>query len=123
VIFNRLSKKTWITPKSRQRLGDWRLERIGFDHASAMKGKNFYLFKCPHCHRIFLADDETSTIYYDADYLGKYIFSGNFNQCVDCGYSFSGFIYGEKAPSLFTPILKEIKCSSWHWCLLDDLIY
>gem|GEM_PF-4075466 len=27
------------------------------------------------------------------------------------------------SPSLFTPGLKEIKYSPWHWCLLDNIIY
>jgi len=107
----------------RKKLSDWRFERIGYDYASAMKGKYFYLFKCPQCHKIFLMDDETSTIYYDADYFGKNIFSGHFDQCTDCGYVFVGFFYGEKARPLFVPNLKQIKYSPWHWCLLNDVIY
>jgi len=107
----------------RQKLGDWRLDRIGLDHASAMKGRDFYLFKCPNCRKIFLADEETSTIYYDADHFGKYLFSGNLAHCTDCRYPFSGVLYGEKAQPMFVPSIKEIKHSAWHWCLLDDVIH
>jgi len=107
----------------RQKLGDWRLERIGYDYASATKGRNFYLFKCPNCQKIFLADDETSTIYYDADYFGKYLFSDHFAQCTDCNHPFSGILYGEKAPLSLTPSRKEVKHSPWHWCLQNDAIY
>jgi|GEM_PF-1346268 len=106
----------------RQTLGDWRLERIGLDYASAMKGRNFCLFKCPNCQKIFLADEETSTIYYDADFFGKYLFSGNFTHCTDCNHPFSGFFYGENAQAVFVPSIQEIKHSVWHWCLLDDVI-
>jgi len=107
----------------RKKLGDWRLEPIGYDYASAMKGNYFYLFKCPKCQKIFLVDDETSTIYYDADYFAENIFLGHFDRCMDCGYLFFGIFYGERARPLFIPNLKQIKCSPWHWCLLNDVIY
>jgi len=109
--------------KIRQKLGHWRLEPIDYDYASAMKGKYFYLFKCPQCDKIFLVDDETGIIYYDADFLSENIFSDHFDQCMDCGYVFVGFFYGEKARPLFVPNLKQIKCSPWSWCLLDNIIY
>jgi len=80
--------------------------------------EEFDLFKCPHCGRIYLLENELFTVYVDGSDLSRRIsaLEESFD-CLDCGHQIptNEPWTGPRANIRFRVTWDELETSEWTW--------
>ncbi len=95
--------------------------------------ENFWVFKCPHCSRVYLGDFEVDTVYLDPADLSRRLDATDPDfafACEDCGrgvpiqsvwdaYQVAEGYWAESAERVACLVTHEIMLRSpWVWCLM-----
>jgi hypothetical protein len=93
------------------------IERRG---GSNLGDEDFALFKCPHCHSIYLMDYEVDTVYLDPHDLNQRVSAFDGFTCAACNEPVpEGRWVGPHVEDRFRVTWGELLSSHWSWVVAD----